>query len=288
MARADGFDHSDAMLILRKFLAACLVLALAAPPAADKPGRLRLYVIDCGTLIFDHPETYELRRDEVADTTMSVTCFLVVHPKGVLLFDTGLSDRLVGLPRDDTAQGGSAQLKRTRLSAELAAIGEPPSRITYLALSHSHFDHVGNANLFFGSTWLARKSEYDTMFGSDGTAHSPDYAALRNAPTRFVSGDYDVFGDGTVVLKSTPGHTPGHQSLYVRLPRTGGVVIAGDLYLYPEERTLNRMSERERHSETPASRAAMEVFLRRAHAQLWIGHSMTFFRSARKAPDWYD
>ncbi|MDB5740348.1 MAG: metallo-beta-lactamase superfamily protein, partial [Alphaproteobacteria bacterium] len=113
-------------------------------------------------------------------------------------------------------------------------------------------------------------------------------AALANARTQFVSGDHDVFGDGSVILKSTPGHTPGHQSLYVKLAHAGGVVITGDLYHYPEERTLNRMPPRELKTGTPASRAAIETFLQGSHSQLWIGHSTAFFRDARKSPAWYD
>ena len=110
--------------------------------------------------------------------------------------------------------------------------------ITYLAISHSHWDHVGNANDYAGSTWLARKAEYDVMFGPDANATArKGYDALAKARIQYIDGDYDVFGDGKVVLMSTPGHTPGHQSLYVKLARTGGVVVSGDLYHYTAERT---------------------------------------------------
>ncbi|MDB5733573.1 MAG: hypothetical protein JWN16_210 [Alphaproteobacteria bacterium] len=264
-------------------------VAAAQPRLAPAPvvDTVRLYVLDCGTLIYNRPESYGLAREEVADTNMSVPCFLVVHPKGILLFDTGLSDRLVGRPVYENVRGGYGQLKLNTLRGQLADIGVTPERITYLALSHSHYDHVGNANDYAGSTWLARKAEKDFMF-----AGSPrdvaDYAALANARTQFVSGDHDVFGDGSVILKSTPGHTPGHQSLYVKLAHAGGVVITGDLYHYPEERTLNRMPPRELKTGTPASRAAIETFLQGSHSQLWIGHSTAFFRDARKSPAWYD
>ena len=75
-----------------------------------------------------------------------------------------------------------------------------------------------------------------------------------------------------MVLLSTPGHTPGHQSLYVKLARTGGVVVSGDLYHYAAERTLGRMPPREQSLETPASRKRIDEFLARTHSQLWIGH----------------
>ena len=250
---------------------------------------VRVYVLDCGTLIYNRPESYGLSREEVAYTNMSVSCFLVVHPKGILLFDTGLSDKLVGRPIYENIRGGYGQLKLNTLRGQLADIGVTPEKITYLALSHSHYDHVGNANDYAGSILLARQAENDLMFGKTANATlAKDYSALAQARTKFIEGDYDVFGDGSVVLKSTPGHTPGHQSLYVRLANTGGIVIAGDLYHYPEERSLGRMPANEQMTQTPASRAAIEKFLTESHSQLWIGHSIPFFRDARKSPAWYD
>jgi N-acyl homoserine lactone hydrolase len=259
---------------------------LAPLPRVSSP---RLYVLDCGTLIFNRPEEYNLSRDEVADTNMAVPCFLVIHPKGLLLFDTGLSDRLVGRPVYENINGGYGQIKFNTLRGQLADIGVRPEDITYLALSHSHFDHVGNANDYAGSIWLAQKAEFETMFGPHATAETrSDFAALAQARTRFIDGDHDVFGDGTVILKFAPGHTPGHQCLYVRLARTGGVLIAGDLYHYPEERTLQRMPTQEQRTGTAATRAMLEKFLHEQHAQLWIGHSIGFFRNAIKSPGWYE
>jgi N-acyl homoserine lactone hydrolase len=281
----------------------CASVALAqAPPAqaAVSPDRRglaplplvsspRLYVIDCGTLIFNRPEDYNLTRDEVADTNMAVPCFLVIHPKGLLLFDTGLSDRLVGRPVYENVTFGYGQIKFNTLKGQLADIGVGPGDITYLALSHSHFDHVGNANDYAGSIWLAQKAEFDFMFGAHSTPEATaDFAALAHARTQLIDGDHDVFGDGTVILKLTPGHTPGHQCLYVKLAKTGGVLIAGDLYHYPEERTLRRMPTREQTTATPASRAMIEQFLNERKAQLWIGHSISFFRDAIKSPGWYE
>jgi glyoxylase-like metal-dependent hydrolase (beta-lactamase superfamily II) len=259
---------------------------LAPLPHVTSP---RLYVIDCGTLIFNHPEDYNLKREEVADTNMSVPCFLVIHPKGILLYDTGLSDRLVGRPVYENALYGYGQIKFNTLKGQLADIGVAPEDITYLALSHSHFDHVGNANDYAGSTWLSQKNEIESLFGKDADpAAAAEYAQLAHARTEVINGDHDVFGDGTVVLKYTPGHTPGHQSLYVKLAKTGGVLISGDLYHYAEERTLHRMPDEEKTTGTPASREMIEKFLEENKAQLWIGHSIAFFKNAVKSPGWYE
>jgi N-acyl homoserine lactone hydrolase len=259
---------------------------LAPLPKVTSP---RLYVIDCGTLVYNRPEDYQLSRAEVADTNMSVPCFLVIHPKGILLFDTGLSDALVGRPLYENVDGGYGQIKFNTLRGQLADIGVTPPDVTYLAISHSHWDHVGNANDYAGSIWLTQKAELDFMFAADAdSAYVALYSALAHARKQVFVGDHDVFGDGTVILKFTPGHTPGHQSLYVRLAKTGGVVISGDLWHYAEERTLHRMPKEEESTATPGSREMIERFLKEKNAQLWICHSTTFFMNAIKSPGWYD
>lgn len=294
---ADSGIHALALLA---WLLTCMpgVAASAAPAATQgRPGLTalprvatpRLYVIDCGTLVYNRPEDYQLTREEVADTNMSVACFLVIHPKGILLFDTGLADSLVGRPLWENVDEGYGQIKFNTLRGQLADIGVTPADITYLALSHSHFDHVGNANDYAGSIWLTQKAELDFMFGARADpTYLPRYAGLAHARKKVYEGDYDVFGDGTVVLKFTPGHTPGHQALYVKLAKTGGVVLSGDLYHYAEERSRHRMPKEEESTSTPASRDKIERFLKETHSQLWIGHSTTFFKNAIKSPGWYD
>jgi glyoxylase-like metal-dependent hydrolase (beta-lactamase superfamily II) len=259
---------------------------------------LRLYVLDCGTLINNNPEAYNLTRQEVKNTNMSVACYLVVHPRGVLLFDTGLPDSTLGRPFNEaplTAQPDPPStayfmLVTRTLKSQLAAIGFAPDKINYLALSHFHGDHVGNANDYAASVWLVQKTEYDAMFGPNVAPGSgnPSYRLLKNSKTQILQGDHDVFGDGAVVLKSTPGHTPGHQSLYVRLAKSGGIVLSGDLYHYPEERTLGRMPEREKTTGTAASRASLEAFMKEVKAQLWIEHDITANSKQKKSPEYYD
>lgn len=261
-------------------IATCLTRAQATIPGP------RLYVLNCGTLIYNNPETYNLTRQEVKNTNMSVACYLVVHPRGALLFDTGLPDEALGRPFNESALGAGPNPPSTAyfmlvtktLKSQLTEIGFTPGRINFLALSHFHGDHVGNISDYATSTWLAQKAEYD----------NPNYRALKNSKTQILQGDYDVFGDRTVVLKSTPGHTPGHQSLYIRLAKTGGIVLSGDLYHYPEERALSRMPEREKTTETAASRAALEAFMKEVKAELWIEHDISAYSKQRKSPEYYD
>ena len=287
------------MRLFRTVLALAMVLGMAAASAQPSQGpglpplpkltSPRVYVLDCGTIISNRPEGFGLTRDDVFNPNFSDPCFLVMHPKGMLLFDTGLPDSHVGRPIYENMMGYEGILKFTTLRGELENIGVTAPMITYLALSHSHWDHVGNANDYAGSTWLARKAEYDVMFGPNANARAArGYAALAHAKIQYIDGDYDVLGDGSVVLLSTPGHTPGHQSLYVKLAHTGGVVISGDLYHYTAERTLNRVPPREQTLGTAASRKKVEDFLARTHSQLWIGHAIDWYQNAVKAPGWYD
>jgi N-acyl homoserine lactone hydrolase len=273
-----------------------LAFGVSAQPAAPtgqpplpKITSPRLYVLDCGTIISYQPERFGLTLEQVGNPNFADPCFLVVHPKGMLLFDTGLPDSHVGRPIYENMMGKEGILKFTTLRGQLANVGVTAPMITYLALSHSHWDHVGNANDYAGSTWLARKAEYDVMFGPNvNTVAARGYAALAHAKIKYIDGDYDVFGDGSVVLLSTPGHTPGHQSLYVKLAHTGGVVVSGDLYHYVAERTLGKVPPREQSLGTAESRKKVEDFLARTHSQLWLSHTIDWYRDAVKAPGWYD
>jgi glyoxylase-like metal-dependent hydrolase (beta-lactamase superfamily II) len=178
------------------------------------------------------------------------------------------------------------------LLPQMAAVGYAPGDITYLSMSHYHGDHVANANSFAGSTWLVRKVERDRMFSTEPILRSPaeNYSELKNSRTIIIDKDeWDVFGDGTVVIKSTPGHTPGHNVLFLKLKKTGPIVLSGDLYHYPEERTLNRLPVAEFNKEqTAASRAGLETFLKKTGAQLWIEHDIIGNAKLKKAPAFYE
>ena len=216
----------------------------AAPPRAKLPKTLRLYIFDCGTIHTTNVDTYSLKKEEVGSTEMAIPCILVVHPKGTLMWDNGdIADRAFP-PAGGPAKAGVVTQDKPLLP-QLAAVGYTPADITYLAMSHYHGDHVANANAFAGSTWLVRQVERDRMFSGEPIPRSDpaNYSELKNSKTVIIDKDeYSVFGDGTVVILSTPGHTPGHQSLFLKLAKTGPVVLSGDLYHYPEERTLNRLA----------------------------------------------
>jgi glyoxylase-like metal-dependent hydrolase (beta-lactamase superfamily II) len=178
------------------------------------------------------------------------------------------------------------------LKSQLAQIGYSPADITYLALSHYHSDHIANSNEFAGSTWLVRQVERDAMFAEKPPALvSPAlYSALKTSKTVLLTTDeYDVFGDGAVIIKSAPGHTPGHQVLVVKLAKTGTVVVAGDLYHFQEERGTNHVPTFEyNQQESLASRAMIEAYVKKTGAQLWIEHDYIANSKLKKSPSYYD
>lgn len=277
-------------MLVALFCARVAAATLTPAPTVTSP---RLYVIDCGTLTNDTPEDYGVTRDEVRTSLFADMCYLIVHPKGSLLWDTGLPDRMVGRPIYEHMLGKHiAEFKMNTLVGQLADIGYEPGAINYLALSHYHFDHSGNANLFAKTaTWLVAKPEWQAMFEPANGAKvngAEDFELLKSAKTVFVNDDHDVFGDGTVVIKQAFGHTPGHSILQVKLANSGNILLVGDLYHYAEEISLKRIGKREAQTDAPKSRARIEALAQQIKAQIWLSHDLFLFRSLRHAPAYYD
>ena len=258
-------------------LTATALTLLIAPNAASQnkpkpPKSPRLYVFDCGLLTMSAPATFGFTKEEVGEKQpFAVPCYLVVHPKGTLMWDVGvIPDAQV----NGSTQGISTVTKT--LKSQMAEIGYSAADIKYLALSHLHSDHTANANDFAGSTWLVHQNERDAMFapppapgagrGRGGPMATASYIKLKDAKTIILTEkDYDVFGDGTVIIKYAPGHTPGHQILFLKLKQSGPILIAGDLYHLPQEITMHRFPTFEFDKEQSAvSREKVEAFLKRA------------------------
>jgi N-acyl homoserine lactone hydrolase len=280
-------------------VAACVAAALAAgvsisgfaPDRAAAPKSARLYIFDCGVIKGLGVELFGFKKDEVPIRDFFVPCYLVAHPKGTLMWDVGVIPDSAFKSDGAAVTQGASTVSRPLLP-QLAAVGYTPADITYLGLSHYHSDHTANANAFAGSTWLVRQNERDAMFSEKpaGIIQQAGFSALKTSKTIVLDKDeYDVFGDGTVVIKSAPGHTPGHQVLFLKLKKTGPVLVAGDLYHYPEEQTMNRFPSFEFNKEqSAASRAAIGAFLKKTKAQMWIEHDAATNAKLRKAPEFYE
>ena len=210
-------------------LLGAVVALLSLSQASHAQSPLKLYVFDCGHLQFDSIAVFGVQDTETDVRELIVPCFMIEHEKGRLLWNAG---RPPGLAETDGWQeqhGTRARLDRT-LPEQLADMGLGTDDFDYASFSHMHFDHVGATNDLTGATVIMQKSEYDAAFADSVTVPGFDpagYAGLEDEEFLIIGGDNDVFGDGTVRIISTPGHTPGHQSLFVDLPMTGPVVLSG-------------------------------------------------------------
>ena len=265
--------------------------ALAQHHHAQRVKRLRLYVFDCGVIKGLDPALFNFKKEEVATTDFAVPCFLIVHPKGTLMWDVGVIPDSAFKDDGQPVTQGPSTATRT-LKSQLQQVGYEPPDITFLAHSHYHGDHIANSNEFATATWLVRPVERDAMFADKPPALvDPKYFdKLKNAKTVLITTDeYDVFGDGKVIIKSAPGHTPGHQVLILHLKKTGNVMLAGDLYHYPEERNSGRTPTFEfDRDQSLASRAMIEGYCKKTNTQLWIEHDFIANSKLKKSPKYYD
>ena len=240
-----------------------LALVVAAGLCATPPRSMKLYVFDCATLKDRDPATYGLTRQQVESVDMSDPCFLIVHPRGTLLWETGLNDADL---QSSGRRRRQARQDRQIPQSQLAAIGYQPNDITYLAMSHAHGDHSGNANDYAGSTWIVQKAERDlcSVQACQRTSAMPDqYDKLKDSKTK-LSSPATTMSSATnpSLLISTPGHTPGHQCLLVRLPKTGPVLLSGDLFHFPGERDVSHHAQRREVAADPGSRAKIEALIK--------------------------
>ena len=274
----------------RTFLVAAIVLLAGCATEGWKSGWAeRMYVIPCGENHVKDLSRWTPGINVNLPHVFGDHCYLVKHARGWLLWDSGNPDRIAALPNGLTNPAGTiTAYMRKPLAESLKEIGVAPAQIQYFAMSHSHGDHSGNASLFAGSTLLMQQAEYDAVFGAEPQKYgfqAANFEALKGAKVVKLLGDHDVFGDDSVVIKATPGHTPGHQSLLVRLPKTGPVLLTGDLahLVYSWD---NRIVPSFNFDvpQTGQSIDAMKEFAAKNGARVWVNHDLRQHASIPKAP----
>lgn len=251
---------------------------------------IRIYTLNCGTInVHDMTAFSDTHFYPPKERTLADPCFLIKHPQGWLLWDSGLGDQYVGSSSvEDTKHDISIHVPIS-LTAQLKQLGLKPDDIKLLAFSHAHFDHTGNITLFPKATFLMQKSEYDFMQKKPlaSSVAPATFGILKNFKKQLLDGDHDVFGDGTVLILSTPGHTPGHQSLEVVLPQQGVIVLSGDLYhtrdayqykLVPAFNTSR--------AETIASMERIDKLLNDTKGRLIVQHDPDDFATLPVIPDY--
>jgi glyoxylase-like metal-dependent hydrolase (beta-lactamase superfamily II) len=219
------------------FLLGCSQTA-PPPKKPDATGtKLTLWRLDCGSFVikdynsfFSDTLAYPAGPKDITDS-----CYLIRHGDRLMLWDTGVSDALIGSPQDNPAM--KMALKRS-LVDQLKQIGIGPDRIEIVGISHFHADHIGQAAHFPGAKLLIGAADLAALKATPPDPRlEPDLLKPwlgAGATVEAVQGDLDVFGDGSVVMLNTPGHTPGHHSLLVRLA-SGPVLLSGDVYHFTEQ-----------------------------------------------------
>lgn len=258
--------------------------------AQESEGTLKLYVFDCGMLRLDTVEAFSIANEETDIRVLSVPCYVIEHPQGRLLWDGGLPSATADA-EGWQGEGMQSRLDRT-LADQLPEIGLGMGSFAYMAFSHMHFDHVGVANEVDGATLLIQKPEFEAAFADpvETPGFEPAlYSELKDAKRVLLEGDRDVFGDGRVRIISTPGHTPGHQVLYINLENTGPVILSGDLYHFALSREKRRVpSFNVDADQTLQSMDRVDSLIEKTGAELWIEHELAWFEQLKKSPSYYD
>ena len=283
-----------------------LLLATAAAVAlAQSPQGMKLYVFSSGALTIGKHILQNLAPQDTIK--VPVGFFVVMHPKGNVLFDTGNNDKII----TDPSYWGPAFQRLSpvntpdmAIDAQLAKIGLKPDDITYVVVSHLHIDHGGNVGKFPNSTLVVQKDEIRNAFwpepGTAGPYIPGDIAPLRSdlgeaMPNKYkmiqLNGDMDIFGDGSIVVKRWVGHTPGSQMMVVRLPKTGTIILTGDNVYFRENVEKNILPNVALAYDPPGILRAYEWirYLQATEkADFFTAHDPDAFKALKKPPEYYD
>jgi N-acyl homoserine lactone hydrolase len=257
----------------------------------------KLYRLDCGHSVANDESVWTPGENVGRTIAFSSTCWLIKRGSTWLLWDTGVPESTLNDPKGWSTLPELIVYHLDRsITDQLAEIGLKPNDITYVAISHTHGDHIGNLGLFPNSTILMQRAEYTWISSPDGpNANVNQLKALARklmGPPKhlqLLDGDTDVFGDGSVTLVSTPGHTPGHQSLLVHLKNSGFIILSGDVVHLEENFEKNIVPSL--NTDKAASIASMGRIRRMMatyEAKLFINHDKAQSDTLKLIPAFYD
>jgi N-acyl homoserine lactone hydrolase len=287
-------------------LVAFLLMAEGAP-AANADSKLpdpsnagvadKLFRLDCGHSLANDESVWTPGENVGRSIEFSSTCWLIKHGSEWLLWDTGVPEAAVNAPKGWSTLPKLIvyHLDKT-VAGQLAEIGLRPSDIGRVAVSHTHGDHIGNVRLFPDSTILMQRAEYNWINSGNGPNDNVNQLMalareLLGAPKnlQLVDGDTDVFGDGSVTLVSTPGHTPGSQSLLVHLKNSGFIILSGDVVHLENNFEKNIVPALNTDkAESIASMEKIRQILAKYGATLFINHDKKQTETLKLLPAFYD
>lgn len=275
-------------------LALPILFAFLAVPAHAEPKveALRLYAFGCGRVVFDDLGAFsDTGEYDGHPGELSAPCFLIRHPKGDLLWDAGLGDRIAATPGGISPRPGVRAFVAHTLQSQLEAVGLRAADVEYIAFSHFHWDHTGNANAFAGATWLLSRREVQALEGQPApvSVTADNLSAYKQAKVELIDLDRDVFGDGSVRILRANGHTAGHQVLMLRLPKAGTVILSGDLFHTRENFEQGRMPAfNYSRGETLAAMDRVRRILSNTQGRLVIQHDRRDVDALPKAPGYLE
>ncbi len=242
---------------------------------------VKLYAIDCGTVYIENFKEFSDTGYFDGKKVEAISpCFLISHPKGFLMWDTGVG-------KNQSFDPLKLKLVTKPISPELRKIGITAKDINFLAFSHLHIDHVGQANIFTESTWIMSPIEWKNIKNDLGEKNFVSY--YPKAKKKLIDGDFDVFSDGTVRILSVPGHTMGHQALLLRLNKSGFVLLSGDAYHQRESRSEKLIPQfNVSRANSLASIDRLEGIIKYKKARLIIQHDIRDFKLLPKFPKFLD
>jgi N-acyl homoserine lactone hydrolase len=284
-------------LLLLSVLASATVSSQELPSQSSAGFVEKLYRLDCGRSLANDQSVWTPGENQGRSIEFSSTCWLVKRGNQWLLWDTGVPEATVSDPNGWSTLPKLIvyHLDKT-LTGQLAEIGLKPPDVTYVAISHTHGDHIGNVGLFPDAKILIQRAEYEWIHGSNGPNENVNQLMalarrLLGNPRylRLAEGDLDVFGDGSVTLISTPGHTPGSQSLLVHLKNSGFIILSGDVVHLEENFAKSRVPSL--NTDKKASIESMErirQIIKTHKAIMFINHDKKQSDGLKLLPAFYD
>lgn len=284
---------------------ALVLVGIAGSALAQSPAGMRLYAFSSGAITV--PKSFLQAGAPSTQIQVPVGFYVIRHPKGNVLFDTGNNDRIITDPGYWGAFIQAINPVRTpdvAIDVQLQKIGLTPDDIKFVAVGHMHLDHAGNVGKFPKSTLVVQKDEIRNAFwGEPGTAQNyipGDFMMLRSDPGQMLpnrypmiqlNGDLDLFADNSVVVKRWVGHTPGSQMVIVRLPKTGTVILTSDSVYFAENVTKNLLPDVSLAYDPPGILAAYQWIREmqaREGAQFFTAHDPDAFKAMKKAPEYME
>ena len=267
-------------------LFAVAVTALATLPSFAAGGTAdKMYVLDCGWAHAADKSRWSPGIDVGVPMDVSDNCYLIHDSQGWFLWDTGVAENIADMP-DGLSQMNGAVVwhKPKKLADQLAEIKIKPEDVKFLAISHMHADHSSNVDMFPKTSLLIQKAEWEAIFAGKNPPFQADHPAIA-----LEGEDMDVFGDGAITIISTPGHTPGHQSLLVHLKKTGWLVLSGDAVHF-KSNWDNRLVPGANFDkdQTVASMDHIAALMKQHNAQLWINHDKEQSATLKYSPAFYE